>query len=136
MMRKIGSCMNCGEAREMAAHGLCFKCYRQQERERSDEEAIWARRGEGAILREQKKAFTILTRILRDISDCPSLRGDHKNQIQCILRPYIDWSLQCFAPKTNTGPANRELAPECSHPMANEIENSERTVNEHPETKM
>jgi hypothetical protein len=24
--------MNCGEEREMAAHGLCFKCYRAEER--------------------------------------------------------------------------------------------------------
>ena len=30
--RRLGSCMNCGEEREMAAFGLCFKCYRREDR--------------------------------------------------------------------------------------------------------
>jgi hypothetical protein len=30
--RKIESCLNCGEEREIAAHGLCFRCYLRNER--------------------------------------------------------------------------------------------------------
>ncbi len=32
MKRKTTACMNCGEEREIAAHGLCFKCYRTEQR--------------------------------------------------------------------------------------------------------
>jgi hypothetical protein len=32
MTRKTASCINCGEEREIAAHGLCFACYRREER--------------------------------------------------------------------------------------------------------
>jgi hypothetical protein len=30
--RKVEGCLNCGEVREIAAHGLCFKCYRREDR--------------------------------------------------------------------------------------------------------
>jgi hypothetical protein len=33
MAREIAACMNCREPRELAAHGLCFKCYRAEVRE-------------------------------------------------------------------------------------------------------
>jgi hypothetical protein len=38
--RSIKPCEGCGEEREIAARGLCFKCYRRQEREQKE---LWAK---------------------------------------------------------------------------------------------
>ncbi len=32
-VRKYTACVECGETREIAAHGLCFACYRQNVRD-------------------------------------------------------------------------------------------------------
>lgn len=52
--RRLGSCMNCGEEREMAAFGLCFKCYRREDRAKDRMFAAVDRRNPG-IRREHKK---------------------------------------------------------------------------------
>ena len=38
--QKNRGCLNCGEVREIAAHGLCFKCYRRR-RARERPEVCW-----------------------------------------------------------------------------------------------
>ncbi len=109
-MRRLDGCVNCGEEREMAAYGLCFKCYRAKERaEKAPVDPIWARLGNGSLLKQQKKAFTVVTGILKAIADCPTVRESDKKQIQNILRPYLDKLAECFAPKGGNGkPVNSE----------------------------
>lgn len=102
--------MNCGEVREMAAHGLCFKCYRAEERaQKATPDPVWARLGNGWLLKEQKKAFTVVTNILKAISDCPAIEQRDQQQIQNILRPYLDKLAECFAPKEKRKPVNRKI---------------------------
>ena len=107
-MRRLDGCINCGDEREIAAHGLCFKCYRAAERaQKAAPDPVWARLGYGGLLREQKRAFTIVTNILKAISDCPAIEQSDKKQIQIILRPYLDRLAECFAPK-NCKPVKSE----------------------------
>jgi hypothetical protein len=56
--------MNCGETRDIAAHGLCFKCYRQEERKLADE--LWARPGPDAkeLAKNQRKTRKALMKML------------------------------------------------------------------------
>jgi hypothetical protein len=106
-MRKLDDCINCGEVREMAAHGLCFKCYRAEERARR---ALWTKQGNGSLLKEQKKAFTVVTTILKAISDCPVIKESDKKQIQKLFRPYLDELAECFAPKENVAMTKAQAA--------------------------
>ena len=101
-MRRRDGCMNCGEVREIAGHGLCFRCYRAEERASKAAggvDPLWANQGNGNLLKEQKKAFTVVTNILKNISDCPLISRDDVKQMQDILRPYLDKMAECFAPK-------------------------------------
>ena len=98
-MRRQDGCINCGEVREMAALGLCFKCYRADVRARKAADPLWAKQGNGWLLKEQKKASTVVTNILKSISDCPLIEGDDVRRMQDILRPYLVKLTECFAPK-------------------------------------
>ena len=105
-MRRTDGCINCGEEREIAAHGLCFTCYRRKERaaERAENPL-----GNGWLLKDHRKAFTVVTRILTALSDCPAIEQSDRQKIQMILRPYLDKLADCFAPKGgNRRPVNRE----------------------------
>jgi hypothetical protein len=108
-MRRLDGCINCQEVREIAAHGLCFKCYRAEERaQKATPDPVWARLGNGYLLREQKKALTVVTGILKAIVDCPAVEENDRKQIQNILRPYLDKLAECFAPKEKRKPVNSE----------------------------
>ena len=115
-MRRLDGCINCQEVREIAAHGLCFKCYRAAERaQKATPDPVWARLGNGYLLREQKKALTVVTGILKAIADCPAVEENDRTQIQNILRPYFDKLAECFAPKAGNGkPVNSEQKRVCS----------------------
>jgi len=70
---------------------------------------VWARLGNGYLLREQKRALTVVIGILKAIADCPAVSESDKKQIQNILRPYLDKLAECFAPKREKGkPVNCE----------------------------
>jgi hypothetical protein len=109
-MRRLDGCINCQEVREIAAHGLCFKCYRAAERaQKATPDPAWARLGNGWLLRDQKRALTVVTGILKAIADCPAVEENDRKQIQNILRPYFDKLGECFAPKGEKGkPVNGE----------------------------
>jgi hypothetical protein len=102
--------MNCGEVREIAAHSLCFKCYRAPERaQKATPDPVWARLGYGSLLREQKRALRVVIGVLKAIADCPAVEETDRKKIQNILRPYLDKLAECFAPKGGNGkPVNGE----------------------------
>ena len=112
-MRRQDGCINCGEEREIAAHGLCFKCYRRNQRakDRTEEgpaDPVWSRLSYGSLLREQKRSLRLITNVLTAISDCPAIEQRDRQQIQNILRPYLDKLADCFAPKKKCKPVNSE----------------------------
>jgi len=123
--------MNCGEVRDIAAHGLCFRCYRAKERaEKSAPDPLWARQGNGWLLKEQKKALTVVTNILKNITDCPFIDEDDRKQIKSILRPYLDKMAECFAPTESNRPVNGERKFESS-PSAESPRGMSEHIREH-----
>ena len=68
MPRKTDGCLNCGEIREIAAHGLCFTCYRKNERAVEGKFAGVDRHDRG-IRREHKKLFRGFTNVMVGLSD-------------------------------------------------------------------
>jgi hypothetical protein len=84
-MRKIESCLNCGEEREIAAKGFCFKCYRQQERSLS--RGLVDRRS-GAITRERQKLFAAYASLMVSLGRLGVAKPDIEDVIE-IVRPYL-----------------------------------------------
>jgi hypothetical protein len=64
MARSIKGCINRGETREIAAHGLCFRCYRQEERKLADD--LWAKPDANAkdLAKTQRKTRKALMKMM------------------------------------------------------------------------
>jgi hypothetical protein len=63
------------------------------------------------LLKEQKKMLSVVTSILKMLSDVPGLEEDDVKTIQSILRPYLDRLADCFAPQKEIVPVNGEQGP-------------------------
>jgi len=80
--------MNCGENRELAAHGLCFTCYRRTERTiRCEAEGIVDRHTPG-IRREQKRLIKAYTTIMSALADI-GVSSEDVSKVQELLGPYL-----------------------------------------------
>ncbi len=87
--RKTAPCMNCGEEREIAAHGLCFTCYRREERAGDNPWAAADKHNRGA-LKTQRKLRKVVTTILNAVDEGAELLMDQDVAgIRSILRPYF-----------------------------------------------
>jgi hypothetical protein len=87
MLRKTDGCVNCGEIREIAAHGLCFKCYRKNERA-LDRKFASVNRHDPAIRREHKKLFHGFTSMMVGLSDL-GVSNVAVIRIRGIIDPYL-----------------------------------------------
>ena len=96
--RKTGSCMNCGDVREMAAHGLCYRCYRADERADDQQFATVDRHNPG-IRREHKKLFRGLTGVMVGLSDLGVSKSD-VFAIRGIIDPYLTAIAAFLSPET------------------------------------
>ena len=85
--RKIEGCLNCGEVREIAAHGFCFKCYRKKERE-DDQRFAAADRHNPGIRKEHKQALRGFTSVMVGLSELGVSQGDVL-AIRRVLEPYL-----------------------------------------------
>jgi hypothetical protein len=85
-MRRLDGCINCQEVREMAAHGLCFKCYRAAERA-EDKDTVLDRHT-GAIQKERQRLFRAYSEVMVGLGKLSVNKHDVKAVIQ-ILRPYL-----------------------------------------------
>jgi hypothetical protein len=95
--RRTDGCMNCGETREMAAHGLCFKCYRQEERD-DDERFAGVDRNNPGVRREHKKLFRGFTSVMTGLSDL-SVQESAVLTIRRMLDPYVAPIAEFLSPK-------------------------------------
>lgn len=86
-MRKTDGCVNCGEVREIAAHGLCFACYRRKERANEGQFSSVDRHNPG-IRREHKKLFRGFTGVMVGLSDLGVAKADVL-AIRRTIEPYL-----------------------------------------------
>jgi len=92
MARSIKGCMNCGETREIAAHGLCFKCYRQEERKLADD--LWAKPDTNAkdlakTQRKTRKALMKMMDALEEIETGKLVPEATVEAWRALLRPEV-----------------------------------------------
>jgi site-specific DNA-methyltransferase (cytosine-N4-specific) len=90
-MRKTDSCMNCGETREIAAHGLCFKCYRRDERADDNRfSMIGTERQRRRLIQDRKKLLSKITSMLNSLADVEGMLAyDDVTSIRTTLQPYL-----------------------------------------------
>src|SRR5450759_1400477 len=86
-MRRTDACRNCGEIRELAAHGLCFACYRADER-KAEAAARPIDRHSPAIRKEHKKMFKAVAALMGGLSDL-GVGREHVMAIKKIVEPYL-----------------------------------------------
>ena len=86
-MRRIDSCTNCGEIREIAGRGLCYMCYRRQERA-DGRRFAGVDRHTPAIRREHKKLFRAFTAVMTGLSDL-GISKDDVFTIRQTIEPYL-----------------------------------------------
>src|SRR5580700_7461468 len=92
MARSIKGCMNCGETREIAAHGLCFRCYRQEERKLADD--LWAKPDAHAkdlakTQRKTRKALMKMMDALEEIETGKLIPEATVEAWRALLRPEV-----------------------------------------------
>jgi hypothetical protein len=86
-MRKTDGCVNCGEVREIAAHGLCFACYRRKERA-SERPTSGVDRHNPGVRQEHKKLFRGFTSVMVGLSDLSVATADVLT-IRRTIEPYL-----------------------------------------------
>lgn len=87
--RKLATCMNCGEQREMAAYGLCFACYRRRER-RAENPWAAAAKHERSKLKSQRKLRTAITGILNAVDGVIDImEEEHVTAIRSACAHYL-----------------------------------------------
>jgi len=89
--RSIKPCKGCGEEREIAAHGLCFKCYRREEREQKE---LWVKPDRHATQlrkaqRTTRNAWMKIWNALDEIVDANLVPESTCEQIREVLGPEI-----------------------------------------------
>jgi hypothetical protein len=94
--RKTAACLNCGESREIAARGLCFRCYRQGERA-DDNKFAAAGRHMPAVRREHKKLFRGFTSVMVGLADL-GVQEQDVLAIRRMLEPYVAPIARFLAP--------------------------------------
>jgi len=87
-MRRIDNCLECGEVREIAAHGLCFTHYREKQRANERQLPPGVDRHSPGVRREQKKLFRGFTSVMVGLSDLGVSRADVL-AIRRIVEPYL-----------------------------------------------
>jgi hypothetical protein len=102
-MRKVDTCINCREIRDLVAHGLCGTCYKADVRakQRADEQAIlkpdlWNPAvGKGQV--ELAKGFAMMLSMFRTIH----VSKTDAEKIRAILYPYFE-PIRCYVNKPET----------------------------------
>jgi hypothetical protein len=101
--RSIKTCVKCSQMREIAGHGLCFKCYRAAERKVAD--VLWSRPDPSAkeLLKDQRRTRKGLMKMLDAIEEISPGKLVPEATIEAwrlLLQPEISRIAQSLGPKT------------------------------------
>jgi len=97
--RRIDKCTSCGKERKIAAHSLCFACYRQIER------TIKRKRGAEAIVQpDDKRLLRVYVAAINNLVEM----GVSREDILAIKRSYLDPCVSSVAVYLNISSEERE----------------------------
>ncbi len=84
--RRLDRCRRCGEVREIAARGLCFRCYRREAR--ATERALTIDRDAPGIRREQKRIIRAYAQVMSGLADL-GVSQEAVREVLTTLSPYL-----------------------------------------------
>jgi hypothetical protein len=84
--RRLDRCARCGEPREIAARGLCFRCYRRESR--ATERALTIDRHTPGIRREQKRIIRAYAQVMSGLADL-GVSQEAVREVLTTLSPYL-----------------------------------------------
>lgn len=110
MARSIKACMNCGETREVAGHGLCFKCYRQEDRKLAND--LWARPDAKAkdLIKGQRKTRKALMKMMDALEEIETAKLVPQATVEgwrMLLQPEVERIARSLGPMSGAD-ANAE----------------------------
>jgi hypothetical protein len=115
MGRRRDRCINCGEFGNIAAHGLCYCCYRRDERVDDDRLAITVDRHSPALRKEHKKLLRAFAAVMGGLSDLGVQRSEVL-KIRQMLEPYLlligEYLAPPLQPDQDEGGVNSEQSTE------------------------
>jgi hypothetical protein len=127
--------MNCGETREIAAHGLCFRCYRQEERKLADD--LWARPDPNAkeLAKTQRKTRKALMKMMDALEEIETGKLVPQETVEAwrkLLRPEIERiALSLGEPHVNSEHRNMsESTTESADEPCRDVLSEQRRVSE------
>jgi len=125
--RRSDECERCGEIRELAARGLCYRCYRNEAREKERRERPVDRHNPG-IRREHKVLFRAHANVMAGLTDLKVSRDDIM-EIKGIIEPYLE-PIQQYLNAVNSEQATKDVHGD--KPVNSEQRNEEFTVQPEP----
>jgi hypothetical protein len=124
--RKIDQCMNCGQSREIAAFGLCFTCYRRQERAK---DRPFVDKHNPGVNPTQKKILAGFAKLMGGLGDIGVPRG-LVILIRRMISPYLVPVENLLSPPppgpdTDAFPAETEIEPVNSEHISKTVHRSQ-----------
>ena len=87
-MRTVHGCINCGDEREIVAHGLCSKCYMARRRER-EVEFVLPHRSQKSALAERNKEHGRLVGVVKLVDEVECLSDHERQVVKAIIQPHL-----------------------------------------------
>jgi hypothetical protein len=97
-MRRIQRCMNCGDERDIVAHGLCSMCYQRRWREQQERELVLPDRSQRRYVAERNKDHGLLVGIVKLVDEAKCLSDQDRLIIKAIIQPHLLRHVMALAP--------------------------------------
>lgn len=131
--RKIEGCINCGDVREIAAHGLCFRCYRREDRAK-ERQLIGLDRHNPGIRPDHKRMFRGFSSVMTGLSDLGVSKTDVLT-IRRIIDPYLDPIAKYLAAPSEQGEIEGAVNSEQRLRSSSPFTGGQELKHEHPKAK-
>ena len=129
--RRIDACLNCGETREMAAHGLCFKCYRREDRADDRQFALVDPHNPG-LRKEHKKTLRGFTNVMAGLSDL-GVQRDDVLKIRRMLDPYVALITEFLGPASDRKELEGAVNSEPTSRTSSQFTGQQQLAHENPD---
>ncbi len=130
--RRIDACLNCGETREMAAHRLCFKCYRREGRADDRQFAMVDPHNPG-LRKEHKRMLRGFTNVMAGLSDL-GVQKDDVLKIRRMLDPYVALITEFLAPLAQHEEVEGAVNSEQTSKTSSQFTGQQQLAHENPNT--
>lgn len=102
MGRTIGKCVECGQTKELRAHGRCTKCdkaWRDQKAREDDVLGLMAGRGNRRYTKEQDHLLESTVKIIKTVGAEPGYPEEVAAAIMILMKPFLRDRYESLVPQ-------------------------------------